>query len=454
MAPRPNKADERWLSGAKYRATHQSTVDAVLGAGMRSVRSMGANFYNKDKWPARQFTAAFCKWAKNNPSTPLTEDTVRALILVGNEDLSHWEHPEIVIASTPDNLSVFMRDALVGGGYHEAWHTEYSRRKNLIITSVWPRIQTIWDLVPNWAPYVKALLTWGNIIEDIRIERCGCRKYPGAPRKMEALQDLILTQEEKGREAASHRGLPTNDDMAAVIGTFRDLGLGYDTTLQNAAYTQYERRSPQGYALVTEGPLKALLDRAIALGPNDDMEHLWLAMEVVAVLVALGGPADQPGDDEGDDGDGPGEPKEATCPSCGSKDVVLQPSKKVIHCNACGFEQELQEGGGGGGRGESVSIKVDPNDPGAEDQEGESGESGESGDGEGQPGDGESGDGESGQGGSGKDQDKKLPIFKVGDRAKAKSGPYAGKMVEVTSASQPDSEGRQDLQFAVVEDAA
>jgi len=449
MAPRPNKADESWLSGAKYRATHQSTIDGVLGAGVRSVSSRGQNFYNKDKWPARQFTAAFCKWAASNPdnSIPLTPEIVRAFCLAGNEDLPCWEHPEIVIASTPDNLSAFMRDALVGGGYHEAWHTEYSRRADLDVAEVWNRIESLWGLVPNWAPYVKALLTWGNIIEDIRIERCGCRKYPGSPKKMEALQDLILMQEEKGREASEHRGLPTNDDMATVVGTFRDLGLGYDTTRQNAAYTQYQRRSSQGYALVTEGPLRPLLDRAIALGDEDDMEHLWIAMEVVAVLVALGQP---PQEGDGPEGDGPGDPpqdQDATCPKCRSKDVVYRPSQKVIHCNACGFEQKMEEGGGGGGKGPSVNVKVDPNDPGAQDEGSESGESSESG--EGQEGEGQEGEG-SGEGGS---SDKK-PVFKVGDRARVKAGPLAGKTVEVTSASAPDSEGNQELQYAVVEDAA
>ena len=102
----------------------------------------------------------------------------------------------------------------------------------------------------------------------------------------------------------------------------------------------------------------------------------------------------------------------------------------------------MEEGGGGGGKGPSVNVKVDPNDPGAQDEGSESGESSESG--EGQEGEG------SGNGGS---SDKK-PVFKVGDRARVKAGPLAGKTVEVTSASAPDSEGNQELQYAVVEDAA
>ena len=46
-----------------------------------------------------------------------------------------------------------------------------------------------------------------------------------------------------------------------------------------------------------------------------------------------------------------------------------------------------------------------------------------------------------------------LLVFKKGDRAKLKSGPHKGRMVEVTRASLPHPEtGVQKLEYALVED--
>ena len=189
---------------------------------------------------------------------------------------------------------------------------------------------------------------------------------------MEDLQDLILQMEEEGRAASEHRGLPTNDDMAVVMGAYRDLGLGYQTERQLAALDAYKKRSPAGWRLVTQGALKPLLDRAINIERDDDLGHWWIAMEIVAILASLGQQQPQqppePGEGEGEPGDGP------------------------------------------------------PMPPG-------------------EPGD-----------GKGKGKPMPFPLFKVGDRAKAKRGPHKGKIVEVTFAGLPDADGRQSLKFAVVED--
>jgi hypothetical protein len=281
-------------------------------------------------------------------------------------------NPHIVVATNPDRIPLWLARAGIGGDYHEAWHTEYSCRRDLTMDEVWAPLSERWTLLPDWRPYIGAVLTWGNIIEDIRIERCGCAKYPGAPDKMADLQDLILKMESEGREASEHRGIDPNNDLSVVMGAFRDLGLGYDTARQNEALAGYRSRSLAGWNLVTEGALKPLLDRAIALTPEDDLGHWWLAMEIVALLVALG---------------------HNTPPSS------PRPPQ-------------------GGGEGE-------PGPPGP-------------------PSEGE------GEGGSG--PAPKFPTFKVGDRARAKTGPHAGEVVEVTFAGLPDAEGRQGLKFAVVVD--
>lgn len=395
---RPNNKAPAALDGNRWRRTHQATVDSVLNpiGETRKVSSRGHSFFNRDSWTARAFTAAMCEWARLNPASAPDRYDVESWVLRANQTSVPDYQKAIVIASTPDDLPRWLAYALVGGGYHEAWHTVYSRRTMLHISEVWPKVQDLWSLVPyepakgkmGWAGLTKAVLDWGNIIEDIRIERNGCREYPGAPEKMEMLQDLILQQEEEGRAASEHRSIPINETLSVVMGAFRDLGLGYETPSQLAALRKYPERSPEGYRFVTEGPLKPYLDRAIGLGPKEDMEHLWMAMEIVAEIVkATAKPAEE-------------EPKPA--------------------------EEESTEGDGGEGQ-ESGQSQSDNSQPEASDVD----PSGAS-QGEGKP---------------------DLTLFKKGDRAKLKTGPHKGRTVEVIKASLPHPEtGVQKLEFALVEE--
>ena len=200
------------LNGQRWRATHQATIDAILGPDVRRVRSQGSQFYNKDHWTGRAFLACLCEWARLNPGRTPERHDVEGWVYRANQRTLHYGDEGITIASTPDDLPRWLANALTGGGYHEAWHTKWSRTKPLHIDDVWPHILGLWALIPfdadpaknepGWAPLVGALMTWSNIIEDVRIERLGCREYPGVQKKMEALQDLILQQEAEGREGA------------------------------------------------------------------------------------------------------------------------------------------------------------------------------------------------------------------------------------------------------------
>ena len=360
---------ELTINGKKWAASHQASVNAILDprtADARKVLARGSSFFNKDKWTCRVLQTKLCESVSygNEFGYDMVVDAL------WSANATHVSDPHIVVATNPDRIPLWLARAGIGGDYHEAWHTEYSCRRDLTIEDVWGPLSERWTLLADWRPYIGAVLTWGNLIEDIRIERCGCAKYPGAPDKMADLQDLILKMESEGREASEHRGIDPHNDLSVVMGAFRDLGLGYDTDRQNEALAGYRERSPAGWSLVTEGPLKPLLDRAIALTPEDDLGHWWLAMEIVALLVALG---------------------------------HNTPSAPPPPSN-------------GGGEGE-------PGPPGP-------------------PSEGE------GEGGSGKAP--KFPVFKVGDRARAKVGPHAGEIVEVTFAGLPDADGRQGLKFAVV----
>ena len=307
------------LNANRWKATHQQTVNSVLGPQLkdgatnlnhRPVRSAGSRFFNQDHWVLRKFTAALCEWSKRNPGATPTEDDVQNWVAMANRR-EHVE-PSITIANTPDELPRWIALALIGGGYHEAWHTEYSRRDYLTIGEVWPMVKALWALA-DWSVMTGPLLSWSNIIEDIYIERAGCRKYIGSPDKMVALQDLILKMESDSRdgaEAAGHKALPANKTLAAVTGAFRDLGLGYGSIRQRAALAGYKEDSPEGWDLVTTGVMAPLVQDAIDLADSNPgkMGSLWIAMKVMAILGAPPkqpegpGPVGPPGTDGGGGG--------------------------------------------------------------------------------------------------------------------------------------------------------
>lgn len=285
----PNYYESEWSR------THQAAVDAVLGGDTRKVRVAGTGFSNRDRWTARVLWACIVQSVKtygNALSRWTVEDAVR------QANRTQVDDPHILVAETPKELTPRDQRASLGGDYHEAWHTEFSCRRNLSFDEVWSPLVERWNLVADWSPYMGAVLHWSNLIEDIRIERLGCRKYPGTPSKMRDLQDLILDMEAKGREAAEHRGLKAaNDDLSVIMGAFRDLGLGYKSIKQQVALSDYRERSPEGFALVESGVLRPMLDRAINMSAKDDLGSFWLAMEVVAVLVNL--QIDKASEDEG-----------------------------------------------------------------------------------------------------------------------------------------------------------
>ncbi len=383
------------FKGQRWRNTHQATVDAVLGPNVRSVVSRGARFLNRDGWTARAFMAAMCEWAKLNPSLTPGRRDVEGWVAKANASVVH--NPGITIASTPDDLYKKLAYALVGGGYHEAWHTKYSRRTRIHINEVWPKVLDHWTAIPydpanghrGWAPLTGMLLHWDNLIDDVRIERRGCEDFPGALNKMECLQDLILEQEEEGRLKAGKGGKPAPQGaMSVVMGVFRDLGLGYTTPLQVTALKGYKEANPAGYLFVERGPLRPLMDRAIDLPAEPDLSGMWLAMEVVALIAETAveppKPKPEPKPNKGDEGD--------------EGDEGSEPGEGEDEGEGGGSAEPEQEGEGGGG------------------------------------------------------PSSKHQVFKVGDRATLKAGPHKGREVEVIRAGLPDNEtGVQDLEFALVE---
>ncbi len=322
-------AKELTLPGNRWRATHQATVDTVLGKETRPIISRGDQFLNKDNWTARFFISHMCEWSRLNSLRSPERSEVQDWVLGANKRRVPDTSRKITIAATPDELPRGLAMALVGGAYHEAWHTKYSRRTPIHLDEVYDRLMALWALAPNskevkgWTTLADSLLTWSNVVEDIRIERIGCQQYPGSPQKMWELQDLILKMENISSKVGCDDPMM---DLTILMVAFRDLGLGYETLSQKVTLETYEKISPLAWGFVTQGPLKPLLDRVISLGPEDDLECLWIAMEIVGIIAnmatrtpkTLDSPKQDPesgsglesgsdGEDSGSDGESVGE---------------------------------------------------------------------------------------------------------------------------------------------------
>jgi len=284
------------LSGAKWRATHQQSVDGMLHDlnVRRPVRSYGSGFMNRDRWTGRALFTAMSYYAGKSWQ-------ISSLLNTANADVNFTPH--IVIAATPDDLPAGTALALVGGAYHEAWHTRYSRRTTLKREEIEAPLNERWSKADMafWKSQHSVMMGWSNIIEDIRIERLGCARFPGALPKMEALQDLILKMEQEGFE----KQMPENLLLTMIGCVFRDLGLGYGTPRQRSALAFYEQVCPEAVAFVN-GPLRPMLDKAINLPESADMEAIWMAMDIALLLRDLASEQDKPqeGENEGEGGQG------------------------------------------------------------------------------------------------------------------------------------------------------
>ena len=269
------------VSSAAWKRSNAASVGAV-GVD-RKVSARGAAFFNRDRWTARVAQSKISEIIRLNGEIPLA-DLVSYAVQSANGE--YVPHPEIVVAAPPERLDARAQRASIGGNYHEAAHSLYSCTRDLSEEEVMAGLQPRLALLPmsQWAALTGMVLHWGNLIEDIRIERVMCREYPGASDKLSDLQDLILQQEGMGQGGEGHKALP-NDDLRVIMGAFRDLGLGYQSETQKQALLSYKQQNPAAYALVESGDLRPMLDRAINMDKDDDLGHWWLALEVVAYLV-------------------------------------------------------------------------------------------------------------------------------------------------------------------------
>lgn len=336
------------VQGAQYRTTHRASVVAILGSDAPKVLSRGCKFYNADRWTGRVLINTMCDWASKNPGCIPTHEVIRQWVMEVNKFHYPENKREIVIASTPDVMPLRMAMALVGGAYHEALHTKFSCRRDMTPQEVASIVIARWAKVIDWSKYVKALLDWSNIIEDIKIERRGCETYDGIHSRMCDLHDFVLDLEHKAHLVGMARTRKGLSAMGVVQCVFRDLGKGYETDLQAAALERYEQWNPLAFMLVTNGPLSPLVNEASELTSADDLGSLRVAMDVISVLANLhqdndgGGPKDSSEDPN----------KKEVCPQCGANSTKLKVHPKsdgnggrihgkgIVTCIDCGWQKE------------------------------------------------------------------------------------------------------------------
>lgn len=294
----------------QWKHRYEITVRSILGEDTPRVTSTGTGFYNKDRWTARLVLQEMCDWAQTNSTAPTTGDVVAWV----KKAHSHKTARQINIASMDYGKTDDLILALMGGAYHEAFHSCYTARRQLLVKEVADVILPRWHLVPNWSAVKDALLMWDNIVEDIRIERRGTKEYPGCWAKMDALQDFILTQE---------RGETIQHKSSTLVALFRDLGLGYQTSLQLEKLQEYEQAHPDVFDVVTTGDLAGLVEEAIALD-DDDLGSMRIAMDVVGWMHQNMQDEMQKKRDqgEGDAEEGQGAGEEASGPKDGLRSLV------------------------------------------------------------------------------------------------------------------------------------
>mgnify|MGYP001068195011 CR=1 FL=1 len=280
--------------GRRYQLAVQGAVDAILmPMGItRRVVCRGTRFFNVDAWPWLAFCEHLCEQLSKAPKRGINEPQLHKLIKKANS--VRCAKPYIQVAAIPEQVTTRVALAIIGGGYHEAWHTKYSKRGRVRakeVTCLLRILDAVIEEGGEWDAKLRGLLlTLQHLVEDIRIERCGNQEFPGALQPMRDLQDFILDQEKKSRENSSKalNSTASSNARSILFCCMRDLGLGYNTEKAREAIEFYKETSPEAVALCSSGgPLAPLIQEAKTLAPEDEMGSLRVAAEMTLLLWRL-----------------------------------------------------------------------------------------------------------------------------------------------------------------------
>ena len=162
----------QYLPGGQARHTLQQTVDKLLlPKGIkRHVTTDSNGFRNYDRFTHRAMSIQICERSRK---APLTLEIVQESIRSANRTRVK-PYINIPIKSKPTKK--IMKE-LVGGAYHETFHTLYDFRGD-IDHDLAPEILEFVGGFVKWEPYLYLILFWHNEFLDVKIEKLGRVDYP------------------------------------------------------------------------------------------------------------------------------------------------------------------------------------------------------------------------------------------------------------------------------------
>ena len=235
------------MKGDFWRKTHKMTAISLGVTGVE-VESYGSAFFCTSRFTVNKFIVSLCSFAKFNgeamPTRENIEDWVKSAnsryYVTGHGDrVSSNPKKRIVVAETPETVSTRLAMALNGGVLHESAHLLYTCQRDLTVDEMCDIVFPRWAMVKDWSKYRGMLLQWTNLVEDISIERGLRKNFVNTHTDLADLQDLILKMEGKEDENAD-KWRENATALAVVGGAFRDIGLGYNTTLGRKAIALYK----------------------------------------------------------------------------------------------------------------------------------------------------------------------------------------------------------------------
>lgn len=257
------------MNAVTLRNTHSATVSAVLGASRR-VESVGTDFYNQDRWTVLWFLESLFQ--------SRSRDAIPAAVVYAN---THASVSRVIrIAATPQEVDDNMVRVLLGGTYHEAWHSSYSCTRDLVEQEMVdlfdnPVVDQVWD-------YRQQFQTIINVFEDIRIERLGCKAFPGAYSKLECLHDFVLDLEGSANNLE-------RDPFGFLLCGIRDIGLNYPTVKMADRMRGYQA-SPLWQTLQA---LEPQIQEAQSLAADDVLGSVRVALQSLPLLIPFLSGADR-----------------------------------------------------------------------------------------------------------------------------------------------------------------
>ena len=445
---------------AQYTATQYRQaikfIPQSLGLKGVPVYAQGNMFFCTANFTLNKFIVQLCQWAKHHPDGVPSQGHIKQWCSEANrshyvtghgERISTSPQKKIVIQTIPDVLTQRMIMALNGGLLHESAHLLYTHQARLNWKEMCKMVLPLWGKVNDWSKMQSALLSWTNLIEDIRIERLLRKNYANTATQLADLQDLILRME--GHEDGKFEG--NAKALNVICGSFRDIGLGYNTVLGRKAINSYKKVDEKAFKFVTKGALKPMLLESMNPDESDGVKTLGLALKVICEIADLieANTPDQP-----DQPNQPQPPKESKCPKCGAgaRSLVIKAlyeqgrsqrvkGKGVLCCTNCGHQQviDIEEEGG---QGQPQPNQPQPPQPRWEGFDGD--DDAEPQDSEGEDQEGEQGDDNDGED-NGSGEGSKPPVFKVGDKAYLN-----GQEVTVVVAGTPNDKGVQEVEVEAV----